>query len=141
VAEKAKGLAREYQGRSCRIVHCQGAFDSYREALRRVNARRAGSLTRNMIAQIKRLADGDPMSQGTFRKEGPLPNQPGQQGTKHFWALKKIPLRGYGWYSTLRPKTFYISHYIYKDQDGLADRDSKRVGRNWRRIEENGDEH
>jgi hypothetical protein len=141
VAERPEDLAREYEGSRFRVVHCDGAVESYWEALKHVDARKAKSFTRNMIAQIKRLADGQPMSKGSFPKEGELPKLPGQQKTKHFHALKRIPLRGYCWLSKARPRTYFISHYIYKDYDNLADRDIEKVGNNWRRIEENGDDH
>lgn len=72
MASESADVAREYIGRRFRVVHCDGALDSYWEALRSVDARRAKSFTRNIIAQIKRLADGQPMSKGSFPKEGTM---------------------------------------------------------------------
>lgn len=141
MASESADVAREYIGRRFRVVHCDGALDSYWESLRSVDARRAKSFTRNIIAQIKRLADGQPMSKGSFPKEGELPKLRGQQRAKHFYALKRIPLRGYCWHSKTKPDTYFISHYVYKDYDGLANRDSQKVGNNWRRIEEDGDDY
>lgn len=69
MAERPEDLAREYEGGRFRVVHCDGAVESYWEALKHVDARKAKSFTRNMIAQIKRLADGQPMSKGSFPKQ------------------------------------------------------------------------
>ncbi len=93
-----------------------------------------------MIVQLNRLANGGRISKDSFPKEGQLPKQPGQQNTKYFYALKKIPIRAYGWYSERESGKFFISHYIYKDRNKLSEADTKRVGANWTRIEENGDE-
>jgi|TARA_R100000501_G_C2560403_1_gene71301 hypothetical protein len=141
VAKVPEAVAREYVGGRFRVVHCDGAVESYWEALKHVKAGKAKSFTNRMIAQIKRLAEGQPMSQGSFPKEGELPKQPGQQRTKHFYALKRIPIRGYCWRSKTRPDTYFISHYVYKDYDDLADRDIQKVGNNWRRVEEDGDDY
>lgn len=134
-------LAREYRGRRYRIVHCAGAVESYREALKHVDARKARSFTRGIILQIERLASGLPMSRESFPKEAELPRRPGQRRSRHFHALKRIPIRGYCWRSDVRPDTYFISHYVYKDYTRLAEKDVQRVGNNWRRIEENGDDY
>jgi hypothetical protein len=93
-----------------------------------------------MIQQIERLADGQRMSKENFPQEGNLPKRKGQQRAKKFNALKRIPIRGYCWLSDRCKNTYFISHYVYKDYDDLKDSDTKRVGANWRRIEEDGDE-
>lgn len=133
--------AREYEGGRFRVVHCAGAVESYRAALKHVDARKAKSFTRKIIAQLKRLADGQPMSNEHFPKEGELPKRPGQQRTRHFHALKRIPLRGYCWRSETKPDTWFISHYVYKDYMKLAARETRKVGNNWHRIEVNGDDY
>ncbi len=94
-----------------------------------------------MILQIQRLADGERMSKENFPQEGELPkskNNPNK--TKKFNALKRIPIRGYCWLSEKHHDTYFISHYIYKDYDKLKERDTEIVGRNWKRIEVDGDE-
>ena len=138
MSKRPEGVAPEYQGRRFKVVHCEGALESYREALSHVEVRKRGSMTRGMMLQIQRLADGHRMSAENFPKEGELPTLPGQGKAKHFHALKRIPIRGYCWLSPTKPNTYFISHYIYKDQRRLAGRDTQRVGRNWRRIEEDG---
>ncbi|MBA3980991.1 MAG: hypothetical protein C0462_10370 [Alcanivorax sp.] len=81
------------------------------------------------------------MSQGHFPREGELPRRPGQHGARYFYALKRIPIRGYCWESEAKPGTWFISHYVYKDYDKLADQDVQKVANNWRRIEEDGHDY
>ena len=92
-----------------------------------------------MILQIQRLADGGRMSGENFVKEGKLPSQNGK--SKHFYALKRIPIRGYCWLSEKHPNTYFISHYMFKKAQKLKERDITIVSGNWRRIEENGYEN
>ncbi|MCK0154618.1 hypothetical protein MWU49_12940 [Alcanivorax sp. S6407] len=129
-----------YHGKRYKVVHCEGALDSFYDALKKVKANKAKSLTTQMALQIKRLADGGEMSNENFPSEGQLPSCPGQQRRKKFRALKRIPIRGYCWLSDRVPGTWFISHYVYKDYNDLDERDTDKVGRNWRRIEENGDD-
>lgn len=138
--EDRQQLQPFYKGKRYTVVHCEGALDTFRHAIRSVTAKKAKSLTNGMVLQIKRLADGGEMSSENFPLEGPLPSRPGQQGSGKFNAFKRIPVRGYCWRSDRVPNTWFISHYIYKDFNDLDERDTKKVGRNWRRIEENGDE-
>ena len=130
----------DYQGSKFTIIHCKKALDSYSEALNSVNANKRKSFTRRIIQQIERLADGGRMSRENFPQEGDLPKRKGQQRAKKFNALKRIPIRGYCWLSDRHKNTYFISHYVYKDYDDLRESDTSKVGANWRRIEENGDE-
>lgn len=122
------------------VVHCKGALDSFHEALNSVSKNKCQSFTNGMILQIKRLSNGQPMSKANFPREGDLPRKVGQHKVKKFSALKRIPIRGYCWKSEKYENTYFISHYVYKNYDELKERDTNRVGANWRRIEENGDE-
>ncbi len=137
-------LKDSYKGSKFTVIHCEGALESYVTALNSVNAGKEGkkheSFTRGIILQIERLADGQRMSRENFPQEGDLPKRKGQQKAKKFNALKRIPIRGYCWLSGRHNDTYFISHYVYKDYDDLRPRDTNRVGVNWRRIEENGDE-
>ena len=130
-----------HEGSEFTVIHCNGALDSYIEALRHINAKkRKAAFTRGMIQQIDRLAEGHRMSKANFPQEGALPKRKGQHRAKKFNALKRIPIRGYCWLSEKYRNTYFISHYVYKDYDDLKESDSNRVGANWRRIEENDDE-
>jgi len=90
--------------------------------------------------QIQRLADGSRMSKENFPQEGELPKLAGQQKSKKFNALKRIPIRGYCWLSEKHPNTYFISHYVFKDYDKLKEKDTKKVRDNWNRIEVGDDE-
>ncbi|MCU7906896.1 MAG: hypothetical protein KZQ76_13845 [Candidatus Thiodiazotropha sp. (ex Epidulcina cf. delphinae)] len=129
-----------YNGSKFTVIHCEGALESYEVALNSVEAGKHKSFTRGMIMQIQRLADGHRLSKENFPQEGNLPGRKGRQKAKKFYALKRIPIRGYCWKSGRRKNTYYISHYVYKDYDNLKERDAGRVGANWSRIEEKGDE-
>ena len=84
-----------------------------------------------MVLLIERLADGRPMSKENFPSEGQLPSSAGK-----FHAFKKLPIRAYCWLSQKYPNTYFISHYIYKDQQKLDKRDTNRVHANWREKED-----
>lgn len=131
-------LKEEYNGLTFKIIHCKGATESFYSAMKSVDAKRKSKFINAVVLQIRRLADGHRMSKENFPIEGTLPKRNGQQNTKHFNALKRIPIRGYCWLSETEPNTYYISHYIYKDRGKLDPKDTAKVGRNWRRVEEDG---
>lgn len=121
----------DYQGKSYKVVHCDGAKESFLNELNKhVPKNKHNNYKARMRRLRERLADGQRMSNENFPKEGKLPDG------SHFRALKKIPLRAYIWLSKKSPKTFYISHYIYKNFDDLKDKDVNKVCSNWRNIEE-----
>ncbi|HED2523850.1 TPA: hypothetical protein R4Y92_002606 [Klebsiella aerogenes] len=124
-----------YAGECYRVVHCEGALKSLKEALKSVTpTNKQKSMLISLQLQIERLASGKRSSDLTIRKEGLLPSYQGKPA-KHFWAIKKIPVRGYFWESESHFMTYFISHYIYKDFDKLDDSDVQRVRNNWERIE------
>ncbi|WP_218834784.1 hypothetical protein, partial [Enterobacter hormaechei] len=126
-------------GSMLRVVHCEGAWDTFIEALNSVSASKRDSVKTQMDLLVKRLSDGGRLSKDSFPPEGPLPCRPGRPA-KQFYAFKKIPIRAYGWFSERYEKTFFISHYIYKNRDKLAQKDTTKVQGNWTRIEVDGDE-
>jgi hypothetical protein len=126
-----------YKGTKFTVIHCDKALDSYRTALASIPAKKRESFTRRMIIQIERLANGSRMTRENFPQEGDLPKRKGQRHkARKFHALKRIPIRGYCWLSEKHENTYFISHYIYKDQNKLDDRDTKIVRSNWSKIEE-----
>lgn len=134
--KKASKQGVSFQGERFLVMHCEGALESLDEAMRHITpSKKVQSLRRNLDMQIARLASGDRMSGENFRTEGNLPKRPGQTSAKKFYALKKIPIRGYCWFSERHPGTIYISHYIYKDFDDLQAEDIDKVGRNWMKVE------
>ena len=129
----------KYTGRAFTVIHCNAALESFEKALSGLPKGRRDSFTRNMILQINRLANGERMSKVNFRSEEQLPGS-GHHGKQNFYALKKIPVRGYCWKSSKYPNTYFISHYVHKKKDKLADTDTQKVHNNWHRIEIEDDE-
>lgn len=132
-------LKNEYEdvGSKRKVVHCRGAKSSYDDAVKSVLAGKKKAMTRGLVLQIERLARGERMSKAHFAPEGSLPNG---SSSRKFYALKRLPIRGYCWQSTKNTKHYYISHYINKDFDKLRDKDTQIVHNNWNRVEVNGDE-
>jgi len=134
-------LDNEYIGSTFRVVHCKGAIDSLDIAIESVQAgKKRKSFIRGLIMQIKALANGKRMSKENFPSEGFLPKLKGQANAKRFKAFKRIPIRGYCWRSETHENTYFISHYVHKNYNKLKDADTNKVGNNWCRIEEKGDE-
>lgn len=94
-------LKREYSGERLRVVHCEGAIESFRDALTKVAPyKRKPTLVMHMVRQIETLANLGRLSGLHFPKEAELPNG------SHFYALKRIPVRGYCWFSKNIPVRF-----------------------------------
>lgn len=126
-------------GTKLTIVHCEGAWKSFEDALLSMKAAKHPSVKASMDKLVKRLADGGRLSRETFPPEGLLPCLKGKKAKK-FYAFKKIPIRAYGWYSERIPSVYFISHYVYKNWDKLSEADTAIVHGNWTRIEVQGDE-
>lgn len=124
-----------YTGTKLIIEYVDGAEESWDEMLRTlaVNISKEDArkkLTARLIARIMQLANGGQLrSPDHWNKEGNLPDG------KFFYAIKANHLRAYGWYSSKHKGTFFISHFIYKDQQKLAAADTGRVCNNWHDIE------
>lgn len=130
-----------YQGECYRIVHCNGALKSLKEAIKSVSpSQKQNSMLVSLQLQIERLASGKRSPDLSARKEGQLPSLNGRPA-KNFWAIKKIPIRAYYWESEKHEMTYFISHYIYKDFDKLSESDTIKVRNNWDRIERGSDEY
>lgn len=128
-------MHKSFQGECYNVVHCNGALKSLSEAMKSVTpSKKQKSMMIALKLQIERLASGKRSPELSNRKEGMLPSFEGKPA-KNFWAIKKIPIRGYYWESERLEMTYFISHYIYKDFDDLHDSDVKKVCNNWHRIE------
>ena len=136
----AVAIPRRLQGARWTIVHCEGALESLEVALETVAANKRRSMINGLRNQIRRHADGHPMAPRTFEDEGPLPGRNGGTSSRSFKAYKRIPIRAYLWQSPGTRDTWFVSHYIAKRRDKLADADIARVGDNFRRIEFDGDQ-
>lgn len=129
-------LAESYTGSRFTIIHCEGAIESFNEAIIHVPKHKQKSYINSLIHQINRLSNGHPMSKENFPQEGELPpSSANDQSKRHFHALKRKPLRGYCWKSEKHKNTYYISHYVYKDYKKLKQHDTDVVGNNWKKIE------
>lgn len=134
-AGKTSGINSKYEGAENTVVHCEGALESFWLTLSKVDTRKRRALTRGMILQIERLASGQRMSREHFTPEGTLPGTKGGTTPQKFYALKRIPIRGYCWKSHKYEKTWFISHYIFKDYQKLKEKDVKKVHEKWYKIE------
>lgn len=119
-----------YQGRKYKVVHCEGAKESFEEALGHVTASARNSRKAAMFVIIKRMADGKDLSRDSFPSEGNLPDG------NRFKAFKKQPIRAYGWFSRKYDGVFFISHYIHKNVQKLQKNDIRKVCNNWRLKEQ-----
>ncbi|WP_339389043.1 hypothetical protein [Vibrio caribbeanicus] len=130
-------LLDKFKDRKFSASHCRKAVDSFYDSLVKVPKSKGKSLERQMVIQLQRLARGDRMSSESFAPEGMLP-----KASKHkkFYALKRLPIRGYCWQSTNVKSTYFVSHYISKDFQKLREKDTTKVHKNWYRIEEYGHE-
>jgi phage-related protein len=111
-------------------------MDSLEKVLRTLkDARKIGVMKRGLAMQLDKLAKGEKLSTENFAPEGNLPSG------KKFFALKKLPIRGYCWFSQSNKGVVYISHYVHKKTQKLSEADINKVASNWKRIEEQGYEY
>lgn len=130
-----------YKGECYCVVHCKGALRSLNDAMKSVSpTKKHKSMLISLKLQVERLSSGRRTPELSIKQEGLLPSYQGKP-PKHFFAIKKIPIRGYFWESDFHDMTYFISHYIYKDFDKLDSNDTAKVCNNWKRIEEGNDEH
>ncbi|MFH6895118.1 hypothetical protein ACHCAL_13815 [Providencia huaxiensis] len=122
-------LLKTYNGEKFVVTHCDGAIDTFLESLKSLKDKEAKVMEMKVVLQLKRLADGKAMAKESFVSEGTLPNG------KKFYAIKRVPVRGYLWLSSKLRCTYYVSHYIYKNHQKLKDKDKDMIHSNWRKIE------
>lgn len=134
-------IQHSFKGECYTVTHCNGALKTLTEAILSVTpVNKQKTMTVKLRLQIERLASGKRTADLSVRKEGVLPSNNGKP-SKNFWAIKKIPIRGYYWESDRVSMTYFISHYIYKDFDDLSDSDTQKVRNNWERIERGLDDY
>lgn len=136
-----KKLQKDYQGTKFSLRHCEGAIESFNDALSHLDTHKRKSFERGIILQIQRLIDGHRMSKENYPSEGDLPKRKGQSKAKKFNALKRKPIRAYCWMSEHHPKKYFISHYVFKNYQKLKGKDTNIIGDNWKRIEVDYDEY
>ncbi|MDZ7825666.1 MAG: hypothetical protein U5R48_06225 [Gammaproteobacteria bacterium] len=92
---------------------CDGAEETFNEALDKAcsgNPKRIQTFRDRVARYIERLETGQQLSAANFPHEGYLPNG------HPFYAIKKIPIRLYCWFSRTKPGVLFISHAYYKKQ-------------------------
>lgn len=114
------------------IKECLDAQKTLEQALQSVPKGQRAKYIRQLDLLKERLANGERLSNENFPKEAVIPTSSNSQ---YFYAFKKIPIRAYCWFSKIRPRTVFISHYSYKDQKKLRQADIDIVGNNFYRIE------
>lgn len=116
----------EIKGSMLTIHHCEGAVDSLINCLTKFTVSKQRSLLNSLHIQMMKIANGHRLSKETFAPEGIL-----SSGNKYY-AFKKIPIRGYCFYSKHSNKCIYVSHYLYKDYDKLKSSTTKKVESNFK---------
>lgn len=115
------------QGLKRRIIHAPGAFDSWKIASARLPERRSTEIEGFLIALFDDWIKGSRLHSSWAEPEGDLSK------TKKFFAIKRIPIRAYFWYSDVYKDTIVISHYVCKKWQKLRSKDTKQVKLNWKR--------
>jgi hypothetical protein len=113
-----KGLKR-------RIIHAPGALDSWEKETAKLSERKATEIEGFLITLFDAWNDNSRLNLRWAEPEGDL-----SKGKK-FFAIKRIPIRAYFWYSDVYKDTIVISHYVYKKWQKLRTKDIRKVRLNW----------
>ena len=113
------------QGLKRRIIHAPGALGSWEKEAAKLTDRKATEIEGFLIALFDAWIDNSRLNTRWAVPEGDLNKD------KKFFAIKRIPIRGYFWYSDVRKNTIIISHYVYKKWQKLRTKDIKKVKLNW----------
>jgi hypothetical protein len=113
-----KGLKR-------RVIHAPGALDSWEKETAKLSERKATEIEGFLITLFDAWNDNSRLNLRWAEPEGDL-----SKGKK-FFAIKRIPIRAYFWYSDVYKNTIVISHYVYKKWQKLRTKDIRKVRLNW----------
>lgn len=114
------------QGRKRRVIHAPGALESWDDAATTLPAQKANLIEGQLMQLFTDWIDGARLHRNWAEPEGDL-----DRNTK-FFAIKRIPVRAYFWYSEAHADTIVISHYVKKTWQKLRTRDIRKVKANWR---------
>ena len=114
------------QGEVYTIYFCKEADKSLNEALSTVKD--PNMMQINLQVLLQKLANGEKLNEITAETS--------KSDKIKFWAIKKIPIRCYFWYSKNNKKHIYVSHFVHKKQQKLDKKDKQRVHRNWKNWEQ-----
>lgn len=115
----------DIRGRKRRVIHAPGALDSWAKASRKLAPARVNLIEGFLIGLYSDWIDGNRLHSGWARAEGNLGR------TSKFYAIRRIPLRAYFFYSRTGKDTIVISHYVVKKWKKLRKKDISRVKTNW----------
>ena len=115
------------QGPRRRVIHSPGALDSWEKVAAKLGDRKAALIEGQLIALFDDWINGSRFHSGWAEPEGNL-----TRATK-FFAIKRIPIRAYFWYSKKHKNTIMVSHYVKKTWRKLRPQDTKLVKANWER--------
>ena len=113
------------QGLKRRVIHAPGALDSWENEAAKLSERKATEMEGFLIALFDAWNDSSRLHSHWAEPEGDLSK------AKKFFAIKRIPIRTYFWYSDVHKNTIVISHYVYKKWQKLRTEDIKKVKLNW----------
>ena len=120
-------MTTPYIGTKFTVSHCDGADESFDEALRHVPQKKQRSLKNWSALVVKRLGEG--MRLADVVTEADLPDG------ASFYAARNLPIRMYFWYSKAHSRQVYISHYKFKNYQKLSKSDIDKVTENWKLYE------
>jgi len=120
------------QGSVRRVKHAPGALESWEKVAAKLGSRKAALVEGQLIAVFDDWINGCRFHMGWAESEGNL------AGGARFFAIRRIPVRAYFWYSKSSRNTIVVSHYVNKTWRKLRREDTARVMANWER-EQAGD--
>jgi len=114
------------RGSKRRVIHSPGALDSWEKVAAQLPDRKATEIEGFLIGLFDAWVGNSRLHTRWAEPEGNLSK------TKKFFAIKRIPIRAYFWYSDVHKDTIVISHYVYKKWQKLKAKDIKQVKLNWK---------
>jgi len=113
------------KGTKRRILNAPGALASWEIAAKALPAKKANAIEGALIFVFEEWINGVRLHNDLAVPEGELDKN------HKFFAIKRIPIRAYFWYSEIYSDSIIISHYVGKKWRNLRSRDTKRVKANW----------
>lgn len=115
----------DLKGSKRRVVHAPGALVSWDRVASQLASAKANAIEGFLIALFEDWVEGKRLHTGWAEPEGDL-----DRNTK-FFAIRRVPVRAYFWYSEIHQNTLVISHYMIKKWSKLRAKDIRRVRKNW----------
>jgi hypothetical protein len=120
------------QGSTRHVKHAPGALESWEKVAVKLGPRKAALVEGQLIAVFEDWINGCRFHTGWAEPEGNLADG------ASFFAIKRIPVRAYFWYSKRSKNTIVVSHYVNKTWRKLRLEDTNRVKANCERERAGG---